>query len=84
VTFISNKWSTASSFLVDCPMLFGIKGLQECSHLLESLEDVTAFAGNLMQRCLHKLSHSLQLVFLSCYCCEFHTEQVKPSFASVG
>jgi hypothetical protein len=31
VNFILNKQSPALSSLVDCPMLFGIDGLQECS-----------------------------------------------------
>jgi hypothetical protein len=48
VNFIPNKQSPASSLSVDCPMLFGIIGLQECSQLLESLEDSTAFIGKAM------------------------------------
>jgi hypothetical protein len=32
---------------------------------LESLEDGTAYAGNAVGRCLHTLSHILQLVFVS-------------------
>jgi hypothetical protein len=35
VNFIPNKWSQALSLSVDCHTLFGIKGLQECSQLLE-------------------------------------------------
>jgi hypothetical protein len=31
VNFIPTKESPALSLLVDCPMLFSIKGLQECS-----------------------------------------------------
>jgi hypothetical protein len=46
-------------------MLFGIKGLKECSQLLELLEDGTAFMGKVVGRCLHALSHLLRLVFLS-------------------
>ncbi len=65
VNFIPNKQSPALSLSVDSPMLFGIKGLQECSRLLESLEDGTAFAGKAAGRCLHTLSHLLWLVFVS-------------------
>jgi hypothetical protein len=54
--FIPNKQSPALSLSVDCPPLFGIKGLQECSQLLELLEDGTAFMGNVAGRCLHTLS----------------------------
>jgi hypothetical protein len=64
VNFIPNKQSPSLSLLVDCPMLFGIEGLQECSWLLELLEDGTAFAIKVVGRCLHTLSHFLQLVFL--------------------
>jgi hypothetical protein len=45
VNFIPNKQTPALSLSVDCPMLFGIKGLQECSQLFELLEDGTAFMG---------------------------------------
>jgi hypothetical protein len=31
VNFIPNEQSPALSSLVDCPMLFGIDGLQECN-----------------------------------------------------
>jgi hypothetical protein len=37
VNFIPNKQSPALSSLVDCPMLFGIDGLQECSLELEAI-----------------------------------------------
>jgi hypothetical protein len=60
-----NKQSPALSLSVDHPMLFSIESLQECSQLVESLEDGTAFAGKALERCLHTLSHLLQLVFLS-------------------
>jgi hypothetical protein len=54
VNFIPNKWSTALSLYIDCPTLFNINGLQECSWLLESVEDGTAFTGNAaVGRCLH-------------------------------
>jgi hypothetical protein len=65
VNFIPNKQTPASSLLVDCPMLFSIKGLQECSQLLELLEDGTAFMDKVARRCLHTLSHHLWLVFVS-------------------
>jgi hypothetical protein len=65
VNFIPNKWSPALSLSVDCPMLFGIKGLQECSQLLELqrsagvqlIVGITGgrhcFHGNVAGRCLH-------------------------------
>jgi hypothetical protein len=65
VKFMLNKQSPALSLSVDHPMLFSIESLQECSQLVESLEDGTAFAGKALERCLHTLSHLLQLVFLS-------------------
>jgi hypothetical protein len=56
VNFIPNKQSPALSLLVDCPMLFGIKGLLECGQLLELLEDSTAYVGKVVGRCLYTLS----------------------------
>jgi hypothetical protein len=63
VNFILNEQSPALSLLVDCPMLFGIDGLQECSLELELLEDGTAFVIKVAGRCLHTLSHLLWFVF---------------------
>jgi hypothetical protein len=56
VNFIPNKWSPALSLSIDCPMLFSILGLQECSQLLESPEDGTTFVIKAVGR----------LVFCSC------------------
>ncbi len=83
VSFMSNKQSPALSLLVDCPMLFSSKGLQECSWLLESLEDSTAFVGNMVGKVP---SHTITsfAVCLSFYCCEFHTKQAGPRFVFVG
>jgi hypothetical protein len=64
-------------------MLFGIKNLQECSQLLESLEDGTAFMGKVAGRVpSHTITSSV--VGLCFYCCEFHTKQAEPYFVSVG
>jgi hypothetical protein len=62
VNFIPNKQSPALSLLVDCPTLFGSLGLQECSQLLESLEDGSAFMIKAAGRWLHTLSHLLWLL----------------------